>query len=103
MDQCFKNLTRLKQCLKPAKKLGKIRKNWEKLGAKSKSDFALNLILKLWAILQVEELKNKNKTQTHKLLFSKLASVYGLNIGKYGFASHSKHTTEATVTDLLHS
>ena len=25
------------------------------------------------------------------------------SIGKYGFASHTKHTAEATITDLLHS
>ena len=30
-------------------------------------------------------------------------SLASINVGKSGFASHTKHTVEATNTDLLHS
>ena len=43
-----------------------------------------------------------SKTQSHVIQTWYWKSGSDTNVGKYGFVSHTKHTAEATNTDLLH-
>ena len=42
-------------------------------------------------------------THTHTYKFLNKTQLFIISVGKSNFASHMKHTMEATITDLLHS